>query len=57
MSRKLNQINLEPGSACWHCERTFERPYERMPEFEGTSGKAVLRCPDCGCFTIFETRE
>ena len=54
MSRRLNQIKLEAGAACMHCDKPFERPYQRMPEIEGTSGKVVLVCPHCGCYTIFE---
>ena len=53
MSRRLNKILLEPGATCMHCDRLFERPYERMPELEGTSGRVVLKCQHCGLLTIF----
>jgi DNA-directed RNA polymerase subunit RPC12/RpoP len=55
MPRRLNQIHLEKGAACIHCDAPFEKPYERMPEIEGTSGNAVLRCQNCGNFSIFES--
>lgn len=57
MGRKLNKIDLEPGAACMHCDHVFERPYDRQPEIEGTSGKIVLKCQHCGLFTVFEEAE
>jgi DNA-directed RNA polymerase subunit RPC12/RpoP len=54
MARKLNQLNLEPGSTCTHCGHEFEKPYRRMPEMEGTSGRVVLECPHCGLYSVFE---
>lgn len=57
MGRKLNKINLEPGAACEHCRHVFERPYDRQPEMEDSSGKVVLECPHCGRFTVFVEQE
>ena len=57
MGRKLNKIRLEDGAACMHCDHLFERPYERLPEMEGTSGKVVLKCPHCGLMTVFTEQE
>ena len=54
MSRKLNQIHIEPGSKCIHCGAEFEKPYERMPEAEGLSGRVVLKCQSCGMLSVFE---
>lgn len=52
MSRKLNNVKLEDGASCMHCEVPFDRPYERMPERE-SPGNLVLKCQHCGYFTIF----
>lgn len=57
MPRRLNQITIEPGSKCDHCDREFERPYERMPEMEGTSGRVVLKCQYCGLCSVFQEFE
>ena len=54
MGRKLNQIKLEDNAACIHCDKPFEKPYRRLPEVEGTSGRVVLECPHCGRMSIFE---
>lgn len=50
--RRLNQLQLEPHSACLHCDREFDRPYQRMPEIE-SPGTVVLKCHYCGLFTVF----
>lgn len=52
MSRKLNNVKLEDGAVCMHCEVPFDRPYESMPECE-SPGNLVLKCRHCGYFTIF----
>ncbi len=57
MPRRLNQITTEPGSKCIHCDAEFEKPYERLPEVEGTSGRIVLKCPHCGLMSVFEEDE
>lgn len=56
MPRKLNRIAIEPGSKCIHCDAEFEKPYERMPEAEGLSGNAVLKCQSCGLLSVFEEK-
>ena len=53
MPRKLNRVNIEPGARCIHCDDPFERPYERVPEVEGTSGNVILKCQYCGLMTVF----
>jgi len=53
--RRLNQLKLEPDSRCLHCDRVFEKPYQRMPELEkGRIDVCVLKCPECGLYTVFE---
>lgn len=52
--RKLNQIKFasEDDAKCMHCERPFEKPYNRMPELESTPDTRVLKCAACGLLTV-----
>ena len=52
MARRFNNISLEDGAACMHCDHPFERPYDRQPDWE-TVSTVVLRCPECGNMTVF----
>jgi hypothetical protein len=36
-----------------HCGHVFEKPYDRQPEVEGTSGRVVLQRPHCGLLSVF----
>jgi hypothetical protein len=53
--RKLNQIKFasEDDAKCMHCDRPFEKPYNRMPELETAPDVRVLKCAECGYLTVF----
>jgi len=52
--RKLNQIKFasEDDAKCFHCDRPFAKPYNRMPELETTPDVRVLKCAECGNLTV-----
>jgi hypothetical protein len=38
-----------------HCDRPFEKPYNRMPELETTPDVRVLKCSECDLLTVFQS--
>lgn len=58
MTRRLNDdLKFVGDPVCEHCDAPFQKPYQRMPEAEGTTGNLVLWCPKCRCMTPFQIAE
>lgn len=52
--RRLVDLRFAEPPVCLHCDKPFDKPYQRNPEMETHGENIVLTCPHCGCWTVFK---